>query len=92
MVDKQDIRLQAMQAGREAGLVASVVRPYIDSRLEILVSRMASAYRSQKADYPTLLGIAAQVTFCLDMLSDLESRMRKGSAAAEEEIGASKSN
>jgi hypothetical protein len=92
MVDKQEMRFQAMSQGRSASLVAGYVKPYLDERMTQLVARMASLYRSRQADFPTLLGIAAQVTFCLDMISDLDSKRRKGDQAVREEMNASDSS
>lgn len=80
----------AMQEGRTAAMVAGIIRPYIDQKIQMLVINMAQLYRSRQAEFPALLGIAAQMALCMDMLSDLESKVRRGNQAAKEEVNAQK--
>lgn len=91
MVDKQEMRHASMQQGRDATVIASLVKPYLDERLSRLIAKLASLYRSGQTDFPALLGTTAQITFCLDMMSDLEGRVRKGSLAAQQEFGQARS-
>lgn len=63
-----------------------ILRPYIDHRVQNLVLRLASAYRDSNAEYPVLLGVAAQISCLMDLLSDLDNRARRGDIAMQQEI------
>lgn len=89
-MDKQEARMQAMQRGREASIIGGLIGPYLNDKVTIIISRMASSYRSGQIDYTTLLGAAAQVTLCLDIISDLESRGRQAETATQEELNGPK--
>lgn len=90
MVDKQDLRMQSMQKGREASIIAGLVGPYLNDQISNLVAKMAATYRSGQMDYQTLLGAAAQITFCLDLMSHLESQVRQADHATKEELDGQK--
>ena len=84
--DIQHDRLETMAEGREAVALMGIIRPYIDNRIHLLVHQMSALYRNGTADFPHLLGIAAQVTCMMDLLSDLDSRARRGDVAAQKEL------
>lgn len=85
--DLQHDRLALIQQGRESVALMGILTPYIDDHVNKLVHRMAAAYRSGTADFPLLLGIAAQVSGLMDLLSTLDSRARQGDVAAMKELG-----
>lgn len=87
MPGAQDARLDQMQAGREANAIAGMLGRYIDDRIAVTMTRMAGLYRAGQADFPTLLGHTAQIACLLDIISDLQNRARRGSVAAEKELG-----
>lgn len=68
--EDQEQRLERMAAGREANALLGILRPYIDDRLSILVQKLAAEYRNRTAEYPVLLGTAAQIAGLLDLLSE----------------------
>lgn len=86
MMSEQDDRLLAVQRGREAVVLMGMLRPYIDGRVHDLVHQMVARYRQGTADLPSLLGIAAQVTCLVDLLSDLDNRAKRGDNAMKKEI------
>lgn len=85
--EDQEQRLERMAAGREANALLGILRPYIDDRLSILVQKLAAEYRNRTAEYPVLLGTAAQIAGLLDLLSDLESTSNRGNISAAKELG-----
>jgi hypothetical protein len=85
-VDMQQRRLELIAGGREATAMMGVLRPYIDHRVQLLIHKMAGMYRSNTCEFPNLIGIAAQITCLMDMLSDLDSRARQGDQAMREEL------
>ena len=88
--DQQHRNLETIQDGRNATIVAGVVRPYIDERIYLLMHNMAGMYRSKQLNHDILVGTAAQMSCLLDMLSDLDSKARQGDIAANKEIGRAK--
>lgn len=84
--NEQERRIEAIAGGREAVAMMGVLRPYIDSRVTNLVHLMAASYRAKTADFPYLLGIAAQVTCLMDLLSDLDNRAKRGDIAMQKEM------
>jgi hypothetical protein len=83
---EQDERMQRMAVGRQAAAIHGLLRPFLDHRMQTIISLMAANYRNGNADYPFLLGSAAQLTLCLDLLAELERRVSRGNAAAKEEL------
>jgi hypothetical protein len=75
-----------MAEGRQAAAIYGFLKPFLDEKMGRIISLTASAYRNGNADYPFLLGSAAQLTLCLDLLGDLERRVDRGDAAAKEEM------
>lgn len=86
MNDAQEHRLALMAEGREAIAMMGLLRPYVDSKMMNLVHGIVAAYRSNRADLPLLLGVAAQMACLMDLLSDLDSRARRGDVAAQKEL------
>lgn len=84
--DDQHRRLELIAEGREAVAMIGVLRPYVDGRVLNLVHQLANRYRQGTADFPFLLGAAAQVTCLMDLLSDLDNRARRGDIAAMKEM------
>lgn len=84
--DEQHHRLDMIADGREAVALMGILRPYVDGRIHNLVHALASTYRNGTADFPVLLGIAAQVSCMMDLLSDLDTRARRGDIAAMKEM------
>lgn len=80
-----------MAAGRAAAALVGLLSPYVQERVGILVQRMASDYRNGTYEYPRLLGSAAQIAGLLDILSDLDSTIKRGHISAEKELGNGKS-
>lgn len=85
--EAQEDRLERIQAGREATALIGLLKPYMDERVAILVHKMASHYRQGTADFPTLLGAAAQISGILDILSDLDTTRNRGTTSASQELG-----
>lgn len=85
-LEEQQMRLDAMQDGREAVAMMGLIRPYVDTRIHHLVHQLAARYRSGQADLPALLGIAAQISGLMDLLSDLDTIARRGDIAATKEL------
>ena len=83
----QELRIERMAMGREATALMGILRPYVDDRLEILTRKMAAEYRNRTADYPVLLGCAAQIAGLLDIISDLETTANRGHTSAAKELG-----
>lgn len=84
--DEQHHRLEVIAEGREAVALMGALRPYIDSRVMHLVHLMAARYRAGTAEFPFLLGAAAQITCMMDLLSDLDNRARRGDIAMTKEM------
>ena len=92
MVDRkeQDRRLRrfdAMDAGRDAALVSSVVVPLINGRITTYVQQLAGMYRGGQVNHDMLLGKVAEITAMLNLIADLEGAQRQGDIAAEKELG-----
>ena len=92
MVDRkeQDRRLRrfdAMDAGRDAALVSSVIVPLINSRITTYIQQLAGLYRGGQLGHDMLLGKVAEITAMLNLIADLEGAQRQGDIAAEKELG-----
>lgn len=84
--EAQEDRLERMQAGREATALTGLLKPYMDDRVDLIVHRMVSLYRQGTADYPALLGAAAQISCIMDILSDLDTTRNRGNVSAAKEL------
>jgi hypothetical protein len=92
MVSKQEQdrrleRMDVMEEGREASIVASVVVPLINTRITNYVQQLSSMYRGGQYNHDMLLGKVAEITAMLNLISDLESKQRRGDVAAQKEMG-----
>jgi len=92
MVSKreQDMRLErmdTMEDGREASIVASIVVPLINTRITNYVQQLAAMYRGGQYNHDSLLGKVAEITAMLNLIADLESKQRRGDVAAQKEMG-----
>lgn len=84
--EAQEDRLERIQAGREATALIGLLKPYMDDRVALLVHKMATHYRNGTAEYPVLLGTAAQISGILDILSDLDTTRNRGTTSAAQEM------
>lgn len=90
--EDQEDRLALIQEGRQAVQLAGILGPYIEDQMEIKVRQMAGLYRAGQATPDKLLGLTAEVSCLLGLLSDLNSKARRGDIAANKEMGNAKAN
>lgn len=77
---------EMMERGSQAALVAGYVREVVDELFRDKVTLLIAQYRQGKADFPMLLGTAAELAALEGLMSELENRERRAAAAAEREL------
>ena len=89
--NQQHHNLEQIRDGREAVALAGILDPYIQERIALITHETISRYRAGTASHDFLLGNAAKLTCLADLLSDLDTRVRRGDVAAHKEMGNAKS-
>jgi hypothetical protein len=76
-----------MERGSNAAIAESVIRPIINREVEQKIQYMVNTYRSGDLDAEEMLGIAAEISALMMLLSHLETDQRRGIIAREKELG-----
>jgi len=84
--------LDAMEDGRNAAVIASIVQPYIKDRIDNCVIALVQDYRGRTLTHDLMLGKIAEMAALMDMISNLDSTQRQGEVAANRELGRGKGN
>ena len=88
--DQQEARMKKMAEGRQSAVLLGLLGPYLNNKVSEIVSGIAISYRNKTTDYNSLLGSAAQITLCLDIMADLEGHIRQAERATKEELDGQK--
>lgn len=87
MIDKRRLNLDKIEAGQQAGMIASVVGPYVNDMISVKVNQMTTLYRGAQYTHDQIIGKVAEIAALLDMMHHLEGQQRIGDGAAEKEFG-----
>jgi ribosomal protein L17 len=87
--------IEAIDAGREATVIAGAIRGYVDDQIRQHLVSLMSMYRNvavRPVDHDQILGKVAEITALSDLISDLENVARRGDTAARREFGDAKTS
>lgn len=76
---------EAIQTAREAQLIQSVIRPYVDDKVKMVVTRMVNDYRAGNTDHDTIVGRIGEIRALMDVVEQLDHAQRMGHAAMQKE-------
>ncbi len=82
----QEARHAAMQRATDAGTLMALAGPVIQEQIDATISLLVGNYRGEKIDHDLMVGKIAEISALQGLLSSLESLIRKGEYAMEQEI------
>lgn len=82
----QETRHAAMQRATDAGTLMALAGPVIQQQIDAAVNLMVANYRGEKTSHDLMLGKVAEISALQGVLSSLESLIRQGERAMEQEI------
>jgi hypothetical protein len=76
-----------MEEGRNAALVQSIVKPFIDEQLKNAMTMMVNEYRAGNTSHDMLVGKVAEMKALMGLMSSLDTVQRLGISAMKREYG-----
>jgi hypothetical protein len=80
-------RHAAIQRGVEAAQTLAGLEGVVREHQDHLVQELVALYRSGRIEHDTLLGKVAEIHALETLISELESRQRRGIVARDQELG-----
>lgn len=81
-----DQRVDKIAKGREASLIAGLLKPLIDKKISENLLLLVTQYRSGDVTYQDMLGRVASISTLMGMMSELEAVHKQGLNALEREV------
>jgi hypothetical protein len=81
----QEANLSAIEEGIRAVAVAGAISDVIEDTIRVHVTSLIAMYRQGGIDHDMLIGKVAEIAAMEALLSNLESKARRGDAAANRE-------
>jgi hypothetical protein len=82
-----DENLDAIQDGQHARLIRGSTEDFIIEREEQLLNALCMAYHANQLDHDMMVGAIGEIAGLRRFREQLESKIRRGTAAAEVELG-----
>jgi hypothetical protein len=80
-----DKQLDMIAKGRDAVIVAGLMRPFIDLKVEQLIQLAIRDYRNKNLTHDGMIGTIAEISALKGLLTDLERTHKAGVAVMEKE-------
>lgn len=77
---------ELMGKAQDASLIHSLVLPFVNDKVTQHVQMLVALYRGKIYTHDQLLGMVAEISALLSLISDLEVQIRQGDIAAEKEF------
>lgn len=80
-----DEKIDQIAKGREAAIVAGLLRPVIEDKIETVLRNLIAQYRALTASHDFLVGAVAEISALRGLIDDLERIHKKGIRALDTE-------
>ena len=81
-----DQRIDKIAKGREASLMAGLLKPLIDRKISENVLGLVAQYRSENLHHDLMIGRVAAISTLMGLMSELEAVHKQGLNALEREV------
>lgn len=80
-----DKTLDAQAQGRNAAVIAGLLKPFIDSMMSQIAHQLIMMYRSGTTEHDQILGKVAELSALSNLMSTLQAAHQRGVAATQKE-------